>query len=104
MLTEEHRLVPIDRRHALRAALVVGLSAIAGSLVPLAPFAVLPVRRGAMFAVLLAALVLFALGVYKAHVTVGRPLRSGIELAAIGTVSALVGYGVGAMFHVTAAP
>ena len=41
------------------------------------------------------ALVLFAVGGYKASITVGRPTRSGLEMALIGTLSALAGYLVG---------
>src|SRR5512139_3785752 len=43
MMAEEHQLQPTNHRHAVRAALVVGLSAIIGSLIPLVPFAFLPV-------------------------------------------------------------
>jgi VIT1/CCC1 family predicted Fe2+/Mn2+ transporter len=46
------------------------------------------------------ALVLFGVGAYKARITVGYPARSGLELAIIGTVSALVGYGVGALLKI----
>src|SRR5574339_153120 len=35
MMAEEHRLTPVDRTHALRSAIVVGVSAVVGSLVPL---------------------------------------------------------------------
>ncbi len=38
MMAEEHQLQPTNRRHTLRAALVVGFSAIIGSLIPLIPF------------------------------------------------------------------
>jgi VIT1/CCC1 family predicted Fe2+/Mn2+ transporter len=50
-----------------------------------------------------AALVLFAIGAYKAKVTTGGPLRHGFELAVIGTVTALVGWGIGELFHVSPA-
>jgi len=100
MMAEEHKLAPIDRRTALRAALVVGVSAIIGSLVPLLPFTFLPVTTSMWLAVLMTALMLFVIGVYKARVTVGRPLKSGFEMAAIGTVSALAGYLVGFLLKV----
>ena len=45
-------------------------------------------------------LVLFGFGAYKAQVTVGHPGKSGLELALIGTISALIGYGVGVLFQV----
>ena len=41
MMAEEHQLTPVSRAYALRSALVVGLSAVAGSLIPLFPFMVL---------------------------------------------------------------
>jgi VIT1/CCC1 family predicted Fe2+/Mn2+ transporter len=55
-------------------------------------------------AILVAALVLFAVGAYKGWATVGNPGRSGLEIAIIGTVSALIGYGVGALLKVPATP
>lgn len=48
------------------------------------------------------ALVLFAAGGYKARITVGRPARSGFEMALIGTISALVGYLVGVLLKAPA--
>jgi VIT1/CCC1 family predicted Fe2+/Mn2+ transporter len=104
MMAEEHQLVPTNRRNAARSGLVVGLAAIIGSLVPLIPFVWLPVGPSMVAAVLLAALVLFAVGVYKARLTVGHPGKSGLEMAVIGTLSALVGYAVGALLKVPATP
>lgn len=103
MMAEEHRLTPVDRTHALRSAIVVGVSAVAGSLVPLIPFALLSVTTSIWVSVLLTALVLFSVGAYKARVTIGHPLRSGVELAIIGTVSALVGYAIGLLLKVPTA-
>jgi len=100
MMNEEHQLSPTDRRQALKAALVVGLSAIIGSLVPLLPFILLPVNAGMIVAVAITALVLFGVGAYKARNTVGHPGKSGLEMALIGTLSALVGYAVGALFKI----
>lgn len=104
MMAEEHQLSPTDRRQAMRSALVVGLSAIVGSLIPLFPFVFLPVGISMGVSVVLAALTLFGVGAYKARATVGHPGRSGLEMAVIGTLSALVGYGVGVLFKVPATP
>lgn len=104
MMAEEHRLAPVDRKTAFRAALVVGISAMLGSLIPLAPFVFLPVSVSMWLAALVTALALFGIGAYKARVTVGRPLRSGVEMAVIGTVSALAGYLVGFLLKVPAVP
>ena len=104
MMAEEHQLAPIDRRTALRAALVVGASAILGSLVPLFPFIFFSVSTSMWLSVVVTALVLFAIGAYKARVTVGRPMKSGLEMAVIGTVSALAGYLVGFILKVPPVP
>ena len=104
MMSEEHQLTPVGRGRAVRSAFIVGLSAIAGSLIPLAPFVVLPVKVGMVVSVAIAAVTLFAVGAYKARVTVGHVGRSGLEMALIGTISAMAGYVVGLLFRVPAAP
>lgn len=104
MMAEEHQLAPIDRRTAIRAALLVGFSAIVGSLVPLFPFMFLSVSTSMWLSVLVTALVLFVIGAYKARVTVGKPMKSGFEMAVIGTLSALAGYLVGFILKVPPLP
>ena len=104
MMAEEHNLTPINRREGWKVALIVGLSAIVGSLIPLAPFAFLPVGVSMWVSVVVTALVLYGVGVYKARMTVGNPNKSGLEMAVIGTVSALVGYGVGMLLKIPGLP
>jgi predicted membrane protein (TIGR00267 family) len=104
MMSEEHQISPTDRRQAIKSALVVGLAALVGSLIPLAPFAFLPVAHSMWVAVAVTALVLFGVGAYKAHTMVGHPGKSGLEMAVIGTLSALVGYAVGALFKIPTTP
>ena len=101
MMSEEHQLQPPGRQgDAIKSALVVGFSAIVGSLIPLAPFIFIPVGVSMVISVVIAALTLFIVGVYKARVTVGHPGRSGMQMAVIGTLSAMVGYVVGLWFKV----
>jgi len=104
MMAEEHQLSPTDRGKALRSALVVGVAAVIGSLIPLVPFFFLSVTAGIPTSVAISAIVLFAFGAYKARLTVGHPGKSGLEMAVIGTVSALVGYAVGALLKVPVTP
>ena len=104
MMSEELQLQPVDRRTALRSAIIVGIAAIIGSLIPLAPFIFAPVSVGIIVSIVLSALVLFIVGVIKARMTVGHPGKSGLEMAAIGTISALVGYAVGALLKIPATP
>jgi predicted membrane protein (TIGR00267 family) len=104
MMAEEFKLTPPEKSQALRSALLVGFSALIGSLIPMAPFFFLNVTASTWLAITIAALTLFIVGVYKARVTVGRPLRSGLEMAVIGTISALAGYVVGLIFKVPTVP
>ena len=97
MMAEEHQLQPTNRKQAMRSALVVGLSAIIGSLIPLVPFVLLPVSASMLVSLVITALVLFGVGAYKAQKMVGHPVKSGLEMAVIGIISALVGYAVGVL-------
>lgn len=98
MMAEEHGLAPISARRALGASLIVGLSAIVGSFIPLVPFFFASIRLAIWISIALAGVVLFAFGALKARWTVGVPWKSGLELTAIGLCSALAGYGIGALF------
>jgi VIT1/CCC1 family predicted Fe2+/Mn2+ transporter len=95
MLTDELGLTPPEASAPLRAAAIVGVSALVGSLIPLVPFAFFSVTDALIPSLILSTLVLFGVGVYKAKITVGNWLKSGIEMAAVGMIAALVGYLVG---------
>jgi len=95
MMAEEHQLTPVNRKTAFQSAIVVGVSAIIGSLIPILPFFFFPIKTSMILAVVVSALVLFTVGNYKARITVGDPKKSGIEMTIIGILSALVGYLVG---------
>ncbi len=100
MMADEHGLQPVPRSKALRSAAVVGVAALVGSLAPLAPFFFLSVRAAVIAAVIVAGATLFAIGAYKAVTTVGGWFKSGVELAAIGLVSAAAGWLAGRLFRV----
>ena len=104
MMSEELQLRPVDRRTALRSAIIVGIAAIIGSLIPLIPFLFVPVSNGIILSIILSALVLFLVGAIKARMTVGHAGKSGLEMAVIGTISALIGYAVGAILKVPNTP
>src|SRR5262249_36400397 len=104
MMAHEHQMRPVERRASGLSAVVVGLAALFGSLVPLVPFWVAPLRGATWASMGLAACALFGFGAYKAARTVGRPMRGGLELAVIGMTSALVGYAVGLAFQAPASP
>ncbi len=104
MMGEELKIEPVSKNQALKSAAIVGVSAIVGSLVPLIPFFFFPLSVSIPISVIFAALVLFIVGFYKAHITVGSPAKSGLEIMIIGTVSALVGYGIGSLFKIPTVP
>ena len=104
MMSEEFQMTPPEKSRAFRSAIFVGFSALMGSLIPLLPFFFLGVSLSIGLSIVIAALTLFAVGMYKARVTVGKPLRSGLQMAVIGTVSALTGYVVGLIFKVPTVP
>jgi predicted membrane protein (TIGR00267 family) len=103
-MSEEFQMTPPEKSNALLSALIVGFSALVGSLIPLFPFFFWNVNLSIWISIVIAALTLFIVGAYKARVTVGRPLRSGLQMAVIGTLSALAGYVVGLIFKVPTVP
>ncbi|RPJ28341.1 MAG: hypothetical protein EHM33_04885 [Chloroflexi bacterium] len=104
MMSEEFQMTPPEKTKAFSSALVVGFSALIGSIIPLLPFFFWRVGLSIGLSIVIAALTLFVVGVYKARVTIGKPLRSGIQMAVIGTISALAGYVVGLIFKVPTVP
>ena len=98
MMVEELGLTHIKNIRPGKSALIVGASAIIGSLIPLLPFFFLPVKLGIIIASGLAALTLFITGMIKAKLTVGSKFRSGLEMLIIGMLAALAGYLIGVLF------
>jgi len=100
MMVEELRLSPEDYEKPLRSTLVVGISAVIGSLVPVLPFFFMTIKSGMITALILSVIVLFAVGAKKANVTIGDWKKSGLEMAVVGTLAALAGYLVGSLLGV----
>ncbi len=101
MMEQELKLEPIERSQVLPTAILVGVSAIIGSLIPLLAFFFLPVKPAMYTSLMVTSLTLFVVGYYKAKVTLGRDLlKQGIEMLIIGIVSALAGYLVGLVLKI----
>lgn len=98
MMRDELQLSPVEEKRPFAAAFVVGVSAVVGSFIPLWPFFFLPIPMGIWTSMIVSAIALFLVGVIKARLTIGNWGRSGIEMAVIGMVSALAGYGIGLLF------
>jgi len=101
MMEQELNLEQIDRKNILPTALLVGLSATIGSLIPLAPYFFFSVRTATVLSFILTATTLFIVGYYKAKVTLGRQLfKQGMQMLIIGIASALVGYLIGILLKI----
>lgn len=94
MMAEEHELSDVDKATALRGAIVVGSSSIVGAVLPVLPFAWMGGLPAVLLSIAVSAALLFALGAFKAQITIGRPARSGVTLVAIGVAAAILGYAV----------
>lgn len=99
----QQAVAPMRETRPFRSALVVGLSTVAGSAVPIIPFLLLPVEVAAWVALAAAGLVLVVAGIERARLTGGNPLRAASEMLAIGVVSALAGYVIGQLLRVPVA-
>lgn len=82
--------------HPLRDALVVGFSALVGSIVPLIAFLCWSVFTASWATLIISTVVLFIAGILKGKYTGVPMVRSGVELAVIGMVAAIAGYVIGA--------
>lgn len=101
MMEQELKLEKVERKEALPVAILVGVSAIVGSFIPLVSFFFLPIKTAMMMSFIISAAVLFFVGFYKAKKTLGRDfVKQGVEMMVIGIISALVGYLVGVIFKV----
>ena len=96
MMAHELNLAPVDPTQARKSAILVGIAAVVGSLIPLIPFIVIGANLllSVIVSLTVSTLALFAIGWWKAKTTIGRPSRSGLQMAAIGIASALAGFGI----------
>lgn len=100
---ERARLRPVREARPIRAAVIVGISTAIGSLVPLLPFAFLPIATAPLVALVCAGLVLAVAGFERADLTGGSRRRAAAEMLAIGIVSAFAGYLIGLALRAPAA-
>lgn len=96
MMKEELRLFPDDYDSPVKSALIVGFAALIGSIIPILPFFFLPINISMIYSLVLSAASLFVTGTIKAKITIGSPLKAGIEMMLVGMLAALAGYLIGA--------
>lgn len=100
MMKDELHMQP-ERDGPLRSAVIVGVSAFIGSLIPIIPFFLAPIAVAIPYVFIISTIALFCIGAFKARITVGNWFHSGLQMAVIGMIAALAGYGIGAWLGVT---
>lgn len=95
VMTDELKLADGMVVNPLHSALIVGVAAIVGSTIPLLPFFFVSIGVSVWISLVLSTMALFITGAMKAKYTMGSWMRNGMEMAVIGMVTALVGYGLG---------
>jgi predicted membrane protein (TIGR00267 family) len=103
MMDEELHLQPVQSPDIFRSAIVITVATLIGHLIPLVPFLWLDRAPALVVAIVLSALVLFAVGVYSAVTLVGDWKRSGLKMLVIGLGAAAVGFAIGRLFHAAGA-
>jgi VIT1/CCC1 family predicted Fe2+/Mn2+ transporter len=98
IMDQELHLQPVATPTILRSAVVITIATLIGHLIPLLPFVWLSRSAALITAIVLSALVLFAVGAYTALTLVGDWRRSGGRMVVIGLGAAAVGFAVGRLF------
>ncbi|MFA5019931.1 MAG: VIT1/CCC1 transporter family protein [Candidatus Pacearchaeota archaeon] len=85
----------------IKSAIVVGLAAIIGSIIPLAAFFFFPINTAIIVSVIISAIALFITGAVEAKINVGNWIKKGIQLMLIGMGAALIGFVIGKVLGVS---
>jgi VIT1/CCC1 family predicted Fe2+/Mn2+ transporter len=95
MMRFELGLEKPDPGRAVRSALTIGLSYIAGGLVPLAPYMLIHTAGSALgYSVVFTLAALLVFGYLKGRFTGSRPVRSAVQTALIGGLAAAAAFGL----------
>lgn len=100
MMADELHLQEIKTDKLLKSSLLVGVSTVVGSVIPVLPYFVFQPEHAVVYSLVISALVLFAVGVYKAKTYVGSWWKSGIQMLLIGMGAAIIGFIIGKIFKV----
>ena len=95
------RLLSRPRLLPLQAAAVTFGAALLGGLIPLAPFAVLPLMPAVIVSLVVSVSALFVLGSWKGRVTGRSWRRDGLQLVAIAGLAALAAALIGIVLRVS---
>jgi predicted membrane protein (TIGR00267 family) len=100
MMEEELRLQEINTDKLLKSSLLVGISTVIGSIIPVFPFFIFQPVHALPLSLALSGVVLFGVGVYKAKTYIGSWWKSGLQMFLIGMGAAVIGFIIGKIFHI----
>ena len=82
-------------KRALKSAITIALSYIASGMIPLSPYMLISNTNSALlFSIIFTLAALFIFGYVKARFTGGRPVRSALQTALIGSLAAAAAFGL----------
>jgi len=91
----EARYAPGAATTPVKAAGVMGVFYLSGGLFPLLPYFFLETEIAIYPSIVLTAIVLFGLGVFKSKVAEGNWMKSGVEMVSISLAAAFIGFALG---------
>ncbi|HUD07112.1 MAG TPA: VIT1/CCC1 transporter family protein [Candidatus Saccharimonadales bacterium] len=98
MMREELDLLPVVKHDVYTYTAIVGVATFSGAILPLIPFFFLKVHPALVVALVLSVIVLAGIGVFKANKTLGKPIKSAVQMVIIGMGAAIAGYLIGLAF------
>lgn len=102
MTDEELHLKRVEVKDIFKSSIIVGVSTIVGSMIPLLPYFVMHSHSALYISATISAIALFVVGFYQAKNYVGNPYLKGLQMLLIGMGAAIIGFFVGKLFNTTA--
>lgn len=100
MMKEELKLEK-SSVNPIKKAIVVGLSTVVGSMIPIIPLFFLKFPLAIYSSIIISAISLFVTGALEAKINVGNWIKKGIQLMLIGMVAAGIGFIIGKLLGVS---
>lgn len=99
MMQHELHLEDGEEKNPIKSGIIVGLSAFAGSIIPLIPIVLLG-KVALIESLIFSLIILFAGGMLEGKLTAKNMIKSGATIAFIGGLAALGGFAVGWFFGI----
>jgi VIT1/CCC1 family predicted Fe2+/Mn2+ transporter len=100
MMKYELGLDKPDPRRATKSALNIGLSYVAGGIIPLSPyFFISDAQEALKYSVVATLICLFVFGYFKSKITGVNPIWGALRVTAIGAMAAAAAFGVAKLFE-----